>query len=95
MNRDVARAGLEDNKITDEEWALLDQIAELSNGLVPLEEEALKLAEEGDTKAAMSYVFGKEYEDTTKSINDITDDAIRQIQGRVSKNKKGSARAHH
>ena len=88
-NRDVARAGLEDNKITDEEWALLDQIAELSNGLVPLEEEALKLAEEGDTKAAMSYVFGKEYEDTTKSINDITDDAIRQIQGRVSKNKKG------
>lgn len=88
-NRDVARAGLEDNKITDEEWALLDQIAELSNGLVPLEEEALKLAEEGDTKAAMSYVFGKEYEDTTKAINDITDDAIRQIQGRVSKNKKG------
>lgn len=88
-NRDVARAGLEDNKITDEEWALLDQIAALSNGLVPLEEEALKLAEEGDTEAAMSYVFGKEYEDTTKSINDITDDAIRQIQGRVSKNKKG------
>ncbi len=88
-NRDVARAGLEDNKITDEEWALLDQIAALSNGLVPLEEEALKLAEEGDTEAAMSYVFGKEYEDTTRSINDITDDAIRQIQGRVSKNKKG------
>lgn len=37
-NRDIALAGLKENDITEEEWAQLDRIAELSNTLVPLEE---------------------------------------------------------
>ena len=36
-NRDIAWAGLEGNDITEEEWNEMRQIAELSNGLVPLE----------------------------------------------------------
>ncbi len=87
-NRDNAWAGLKKNNIKSSEWALMNQIAELSNGLVPLEEEALKLAGQGNTEEAMSYVFGDEYENTTQEISALTDDAINQIQTRVSKSKR-------
>ncbi len=86
-NRDIAWAGLKKNQLKNSEWTLLEQIAELSNGLVPLEEEALKLAEQGNTQEAMSYVFGEEYEGTTQEINALTDDAIQQIQSRVNRSK--------
>ena len=49
-NRDIAWAGLEKNHITKDEWQKMNQIAELSNGLVPLEEEAFTLAGKGDTE---------------------------------------------
>lgn len=87
-NRDIAWNGLKKNNIKSSEWALMNQIAELSNGLVPLEEEALKLAGQGNTEEAMSYVFGDEYESTTQEISALTDDAINQIQKRVSKSKR-------
>lgn len=87
-NRDFAWAGLKKNNLKNSEWTLLEQIAELSNGLVPLEEKALQLAEQGKTSEAMSYVFGEEYEGVTQEINALTDDAIQQIQLRVSKSKR-------
>ncbi len=36
-NRDIAWAGLKKNHITDKEWKTMNQIAEFSDGLVPLE----------------------------------------------------------
>lgn len=87
-NRDIAWAGLEKNNLKRSEWDLLNQIADLSNGLVPLEEEALKLAQQGNTKEAMSYVFGEDYQNTTQEINALTDDAIQKIQTRVNKSKR-------
>lgn len=87
-NRDVAWAGLEKNNIKSSEWTLLQQIAELSNGLVPLEEEALKLAAQGNTQEAASYVFGEEYETTTQEINALTDEAIQKIQLRINQSKR-------
>ena len=87
-NRDIAWAELEKNNIKSSEWMLMKQIAELSNGLVPLEEEALKLAGQGNTEKAMSYVFGDEYENTTQEINTLTNDAIQKIQSRVNQSKR-------
>lgn len=87
-NRDIAWAELEKNNIKSSEWALMKQIAELSNGLVPLEEKALKLAGQGNTEEAMSYVFGDEYENTTQEINTLTNDAIQKIQSRVNQSKR-------
>lgn len=87
-NRDIAWTGLKKNNLKSSEWELLNQIAELSNGLVPLEEKALQLAEQGNTNEAMSYVFGEEYEGTTQEINALTDDAIQKIQLRINKSKK-------
>lgn len=86
-NRDIAWAGLKKNKITDEEWKIMNQIAEFSNGLVPLEEEAMDSAGKGDIESARNYVFGEEYGDTTEQINALTDTVITQIQTRVSNSK--------
>lgn len=86
-NRDIAWAGLQKNNITKDEWEKMNQIADYSNGLVPIEEEALALAGKGDTEAAISYVFGEEYADTTQKITALTDEAINQIQTRVSNSK--------
>lgn len=87
-NRDAAWAVLEKNGITKEEWQKLNHIAEMSQGLVPLEEKAMESAGAGDTQGAMEYVFGEKYEDTVEQINSMTDEAITQIQDREM--KKGS-----
>lgn len=84
-NRDIALAGLKENDITDAEWEKLNHIAELSDGLVPLEEEAMALAQSGKTTKAMEYVFGDEYEETIQEINELTDECIEEIQTRIAK----------
>lgn len=86
-NRDVAWAGLEENGLNDEEWAALEHIAELSNGLVPLEEEAMELAAAGKIEEATALVFGDEYEATIQQINSETEECISAIQTRLSRNQ--------
>ncbi len=87
-NRDIAWAGLKENDITDEEWTTLEQIAALSNGLVPLEEESMEYAKAGDTITAMSLVFGSEYIETVQKISQLTDEGIEAIQNRISQKQK-------
>lgn len=83
-NRDIAWAGLEEMDIKENEWAYLEQIAALSNGLVPLEVEAIESAGNGDRDAAINYVFGEEYESTIQQINKLSDEVIVTIQDRMS-----------
>ena len=87
-NRDIALAGLEANNIKDHEWQGLNEIASLSNNLVPLEEEAMAAVAAGDTVSAMEFVFGKEYSDTIQKINSRTDEVIEEIQDRLDTSKK-------
>ena len=87
-NRDKAIEGLKKNDITDEEWEELNHIAELSNGLVPLEEEAMEAVQAGDTTKAMELVFGDAYEEILVEINETTDSCISNIQNRISKKQK-------
>lgn len=86
-NRDIAWAGLEENDIKAEEWDKLNQIAGLSNGLVPLEEAAMSSVADGDMQSAIDYVFGDQYGETIQQINAITDDAISTIQTRMERKK--------
>lgn len=83
-NRDIAWAGLKENDIKKDEWEELETIAALSDGLVPLEEEAMESAANGDTQSAISFVFGDEYGDTIQQINSLTDDVIQKIQIRMN-----------
>lgn len=86
-NRDIAWTGLEENDIKAEEWDKLNQIAGLSNGLVPLEEAAMSSVADGDMQSAIDYVFGDQYGETIQQINAITDDAITTIQTRMERRK--------
>lgn len=86
-NRDIAWAGLEENDIKAEEWDKLNQIAGLSNGLVPLEEAAMSSVAGGEMQSAIDYVFGDQYGETIQQINAITDDAMTTIQTRMERKK--------
>ena len=86
-NRDTAWEVLQNNDIKADEWADLEEIAGLSNGLVPLEKEALAAVAAGDTQAAVEFVFGREYAETIQRINDLTDDTIDKIIDRLERKK--------
>lgn len=87
-NRDIALAGLGANNIKDHEWEGLNEIASLSNNLVPLEEEAMAAVAAGDVAAATEFVFGEEYSNTIQKINSRTDEVINEIQDRLDASKK-------
>lgn len=84
-NRDAALKILKREGITSAEQKILDQIAGLSDGLVPLEEEALDAAKKRNFLGAQLLVFGDEYMATTQEINELTDKVINTIQTRMSK----------
>lgn len=86
-NRDIAFAGLEKGGLTDSEWEWLNSIAAMSEGLVPLEVEAMEYAGAGDLEAASAIVFGDEYEETVKQISEQTDECIASIEERMEKNQ--------
>lgn len=86
-NRDIAWAGLEANNLTKEEWETLNEIASLSNGLVPLEENAMTSVASGDLKTATDYVFGETYNSTVTTISDLTDSLILEVQDRLKARK--------
>ena len=82
-NRDIAKEGLKKNHLKDNEWEELDNIASMSEGLVPLEEQAMEAAGKGDTKTAQEMVFGDEYQQTAAQISSVTDECIQNIQDRM------------
>ena len=84
-NRDIAWAGLQANDIKEDEWAMLNNISGMSNGLVPLEEEAMAQVKKGNTAAAIEAVFGAEYKATAEKISSETDRAINTIQNRLAR----------
>lgn len=84
-NRDIAWEGLKANNLKDSEWAELEHIAEMSNGLVPLEEQAMEYAAAGDTESAVALVFGDTYEQTVTEISSATDTCISDIQTRMAR----------
>ena len=86
-NRDIAWEILQNNDIKADEWVKLNEIAELSNGIVPLEKDAMAAVAAGNTQAAVEFVFGSEYVETTKRINDLTDDTIDKIYERFETKK--------
>lgn len=86
-NRDIAWEGLKGDNLNDSEWAQLEHIADMSQGLVPLEEQAMELAAAGDTAGAIALVFGDEYAATVAEINTVTDTCIQDVQNRMSRNQ--------
>ena len=84
QNRDKALAILSKEGLTQDEWAILEQIQGLSNGLVPLEEKAMADVVLGFLENAQEAVFGQEYEESVVQINDLTDTLISTVQNRLA-----------
>lgn len=82
-NRENAISALEKLGLKENEWDVLNQIADLSNGLVPLEEEAFASAQAGDFTSAQNSVFGEDYEVTVQQINELTSQVINSINERM------------
>ena len=87
-NRDIAWEGLKKCNLTDDEWSQLEHISGLSDGLVPLEEEAMQQVKNGNTQKATEAVFGNSYEQTVQEITTATDTSINNILSRRTQNKR-------
>ena len=81
-NREQALATLEKCALKESEWTSLNQIAEMSNQLVPLEEQAITYVQAGDLAAAQECVFSAEYGNSVAQINRQTDETIQTILAR-------------
>ena len=78
-NREKAIEVLQTCGLTASEWESLDQIASMSENLVPLEQKAIAFVQNGDLISAQSCVFSAEYENTVEQINHMTDSTIQTI----------------
>jgi methyl-accepting chemotaxis protein len=85
QNRDKALETLEGLDIKESEWDMINQIAELSNGLVPLEEAAMDSVAAGNLEAAVDSVFSEQYENTIVTINDTTETLVDTVVDRYSR----------
>ncbi len=88
QNREKARKILEKCGLTDAEWARMNEIASLSENLVPAEEAAIAAAESGNLKEAQDQVFNEQYENAVEQINALTDSTIEKINGRKDSQQK-------
>lgn len=84
-NRENAVEMLHKCSLTDAEWDSLNGISDLSEGLVPLEEEAIAHVQAGELEAAQACVFSDQYGETVKRINSLTDETIQEILSRKDK----------
>ena len=78
-NREQALATLEKCALKKSEWTSLNQIAAMSDQLVPLEQEAITYVQAGDLEAAQACVFSAEYGNSVAQINRQTDETIQVI----------------
>ncbi|MCM1156248.1 MAG: methyl-accepting chemotaxis protein [Roseburia sp.] len=88
-NREQALETLKDCDLKENEWTSLNQIAEMSNQLVPLEQEAIAYVQAGDLAAAQTCVFSTEYGNTVDQINSQTDETILAILTRKDERQAG------
>ncbi len=89
QNREKALATLEKCSLMESEWTSLNQIAEMSNQLVPLEEQAIAYVQAGDLAAAQTCVFSSEYGNSVAQINRQTDETIQEILDRKEGRQTG------
>lgn len=83
-NRDLGVAAMQEIGITDEEQDMIDAMSELSNTLVPLEEEAMNHVQEGNMEEAVQYVYGEDYSASIAQINAIKEQFLTDLDNRTS-----------
>lgn len=88
-NREQAIETLKDCDLKEDEWESLNQIASMSEQLVPLEQEAIEHVQAGDLEAAQACVFSAEYGNSVDQISQQTDETILAILDRKDSRQAG------
>ena len=82
-NRDIGVAALQEIGITEEEQAMIDAMSNLSNTLVPLEEQAMENVQAGKMQEAVNYVYGEDYSASIAQINAIKEEFLSRLDERT------------
>lgn len=82
-NREQGVAAMQEIGITAEEQKMIDEMAALSNSLVPLEEQSMENVQAGDMQAAIDYVYGQEYSASIEEINTIKENFLETLNERT------------
>lgn len=82
-NRDIGVENMQKIGITEQEQKIIDEMFEISNTLIPLEESAMKSAKAGNTRSAINYVYGSEYNDSINKISYLKADLLSMIDTRT------------
>ena len=83
-NRDKGVAAMQEIGITSAEQKMINDMYSLSNQLVPLEDEAMKNVRNGNTAAALDYVYGAEYSDSILKINTLKEQFLSVLDTRTA-----------
>jgi len=81
-NRETGVAKLEEIGVTPEEHAMIEEMSNLSNELVPLEAQAMELVAAGNSAAALDIVYGKFYNDSIAHIASLRDQFLQTLNER-------------
>lgn len=84
QSRERGLEAMQEIGITSEEQEMIDEMSGISNGLVPLEEEAMQQAKGGNRDSAIDYVYGDEYNESIARINQIKSDFLARIDERTA-----------
>ena len=82
-NRDLGVAAMQEIGITPEEQAMIDKMSNLSNTLVPLEEEAMEKVQAGKKEEAVAYVYGADYNSSITQINAVKEQFLGDLDART------------
>lgn len=82
-NRDIGVENMEKIGLTSQEKELINEMSDLSNSLVPLEEEAMEYVKQGDKGSALEYVYGDEYSNSISKINEIKSSFLEMLDERA------------
>ena len=72
-NREFTTGAMKEIGLTAAEQAMIDEVAALSNNLIPLEEQAMAEVEKGNLDGANAILYGTEYVDGITRIKSIVD----------------------
>ncbi len=87
-NRDIGVATMQEIGITQQEQQMINDMSSLSNELVPLEENAMEEAQQGQNQMAIDYVYGKEYSTSIAKINSLKQQFLDTLDARTAEEVK-------
>ena len=84
QNREVGYSRMEAIGLTAEEEAIMAEMSQISNDLVPLGEKAMSAAMTGDIQTAIQYVFGTAYTTNLSKIQSLQEEFVQSFQNRMA-----------